>query len=190
MNQGSLISLSHLKLLEKEENSKVSSHYVLFLHLSNMSQVTGRLSETATMEEQSPPQQKLFWSQWILGLCADFHRQQIQLYTQFTFQNITWILEVLPRHNQMTWLKQTPVLQPQKDHDWEPLRNLHKIQPPTRQKEENTNFTVEGKRGKWQWMLLSVLLLCEIKKQNKNNPLKLGRCKVGEKKYFPQTMQN
>lgn len=82
----------------------------------------------------------------------------------------------------MTWPKQTPVLQPQKDCDWEQLRNLHKIQPPTRQKEENTNFNVEGKRGKWGWMLLSVLLLCEIKKRNKNNPLKLGRCKVSEKK--------
>lgn len=39
MNQGSLISLSHLKLLEKEEKSKVSSHHMLFLHLSNMPQL-------------------------------------------------------------------------------------------------------------------------------------------------------
>lgn len=58
MNQGSLISLSHLKLLEKEEKSKVSSHHVLFLHPSDMSQLVGRLSETATMKEQPPPQHK------------------------------------------------------------------------------------------------------------------------------------
>lgn len=45
MNQGSLISPSHLELLEKEEKCKVSSHHELFLHLSDMSQVAGRLSE-------------------------------------------------------------------------------------------------------------------------------------------------
>lgn len=45
MYQGSLISLSHLKLLEKEEKSKVSSHHMLFLHLSDTSQLVGRFSE-------------------------------------------------------------------------------------------------------------------------------------------------
>ena len=50
MNQGSLISLSHLKLLEKDEKAKVSSHHVLFIHLSDTSQLAGRLSENSHSE--------------------------------------------------------------------------------------------------------------------------------------------
>lgn len=50
MNQGSLISLSHLELLEKEKKSKVLSHHVLFLHLSNTSYLVGRLSENSHSE--------------------------------------------------------------------------------------------------------------------------------------------
>lgn len=46
MNQGSLISLSHLKLLEREEKSEVSSHHVLFRHLSD-TLLVGRLSENS-----------------------------------------------------------------------------------------------------------------------------------------------
>jgi len=53
MNQGSLISLTHLKLLEKEEKSQVSSHYMLFLHLSDMSQLVGRLSENRPLRKGS-----------------------------------------------------------------------------------------------------------------------------------------
>lgn len=91
---------------------------------------------------------------------------QVWLYTHSTFQNIIWILKVLSCQNHTTQTKQTPGPQPQEDHDWKHLWNLHNIQPSTRQNEEMTNYYAEGKRSKWRWMLLSVLWLHKIKKKN------------------------